>query len=134
MAGEGLPAHAVPDVPQLGGRVAGPRHEGPEVGAQGQAHHVARVAREGGRLLARLDVPQCTAQDIGRKTRPKGQLDMGVVHKGNRDRERERETERDLQRPRETERDRERQRKTETQRDRERHRHREIERGTETET
>ena len=79
MAGEGLPAHAVPDVPQLGGRIARPRHEGPEVGAQGQAHHVPRVAREDGRLLARLDVPQCTAQDMGGENKAQGTARYGGV-------------------------------------------------------
>ena len=32
VAGEGLPTHAVPDVPQLDGGVAGARHKGAEVG------------------------------------------------------------------------------------------------------
>lgn len=65
---EGLSAHAVPDVPQLGGGVAGPRHEGLVVGTQGQTHDVPRVAGEGGGLLARLDVPQRTSK---KKKNPK---------------------------------------------------------------
>lgn len=57
---EGLPAHAVPNVPQLGRRVAGSRHKGVEVGRQRQTHDVTGVAREHRGLLTRLDVPQCT--------------------------------------------------------------------------
>ena len=60
VACEGLPAHAVPDVPQFDRGVAGSRHKGAEVGRQGQAHDVAAVAREDRGLLTRLDVPQCT--------------------------------------------------------------------------
>lgn len=60
VACEGLPAHAVPDVPQLDRGVAGPRHKGAEVGRQGQTHDVTAVARENRGLLTRLDVPQCT--------------------------------------------------------------------------
>ena len=62
---EGLPAHAVPDIPQLGGRVTGPRHKGLEVRAEGQAHHVPRVARETGGHLASLDVPQSAESKSG---------------------------------------------------------------------
>lgn len=58
MAGERLLALAVADVPQLGGRIAGARHEGATVRRQRQRHHVAGVAHEAGRLLAGLDVPQ----------------------------------------------------------------------------
>lgn len=57
---EGLPAHAVPDVPQLDRGVAGPRDEGALIRGQGQAHDVAGVAREHRGLLTRLDVPQGT--------------------------------------------------------------------------
>lgn len=57
---EGLPAHAVPDVPQLDRSIAGPWHEGAQVRRQGQAHDVAGVAREHSGLLTRLDVPHRT--------------------------------------------------------------------------
>lgn len=63
VACEGLPAHAVPDVPQLDRGVAGSRHKGAEVGRQGQTHDVAAVARENCSLLTRLDVPQCTGAE-----------------------------------------------------------------------
>lgn len=62
VSGEGLPAHAVADVPQLGGGVAGSWDEGLVVWTERQAHHVPSVAGKGGGLLARLDVPQCTAR------------------------------------------------------------------------
>lgn len=60
VAGEGLSAHAVPNVPQLGRGVAGSGHKGLVVGAQRQTHDIACVASEGGGLLASLYVPQCT--------------------------------------------------------------------------
>lgn len=62
VSGEGLPAHAVADVPQLGGGVAGSWDEGLVVWTERQAHHVPSVAGKGGGLLARLYVPQCTAR------------------------------------------------------------------------
>lgn len=55
---EGLLALAVADVPQLGGGVAGARHEGALVGRQRQRHDVARVPRELAALLPRLNIPQ----------------------------------------------------------------------------
>lgn len=61
VSGERLSAHAVADVPQLGGGVTGSGHEGLEVWAQGQAHHITRVAGEAGGLLACFYVPECTA-------------------------------------------------------------------------
>lgn len=62
VARERLPAQAVADVPQLGRGVARARNEGPHVRAQRQAHDVARVAGECGRLLGGLDVPQRTSR------------------------------------------------------------------------
>lgn len=67
VACEGLPAHAVPDVPQLDRGVAGSRHEGAQVGRQGQTHDVAAVAREDRGLLTRLDVPQRTEGQRARR-------------------------------------------------------------------
>lgn len=63
---EGLPAHAVPDVPQFSRSVAGSRDEGTEVRRQGQTHDVTGVARENRGLLTRLNVPQC-AGDKGQR-------------------------------------------------------------------
>lgn len=60
VACEGLPAHAVPDVPQFDRGVAGPWHKGAEVWRQGQTHNVTGVACENRRLLTCLDIPQCT--------------------------------------------------------------------------
>lgn len=59
MAGEGLFAHAVANVPQFGGGVAGAGDERLEIGRQRQRHYVPRVPRERRALLPRLDVPQC---------------------------------------------------------------------------
>lgn len=72
MAREGLPAHAVPDIPQLDRGVAGSRHKCAEVGRQGQAHDVAGVAREHRGLLTRLNVPQCTGAQRQRELGEKG--------------------------------------------------------------
>lgn len=63
VAGERLLALPVPDVPQLGGRIAGARHERPAVRRQRQRHHVAGVAHERGGLLAGFNVPQ-TARHV----------------------------------------------------------------------
>lgn len=63
VAREGLPAHAVPDVPQFDWGVAGSRHKCTEVGRQGQAHDITGVARENRGLLTCLDVPQCTGTE-----------------------------------------------------------------------
>ncbi len=63
VACEGLPAHAVPDVPQFDRGVAGSRHKGAEVGRQGQTHDVAAVAGENRGLLTRLNVPQRTGAE-----------------------------------------------------------------------
>lgn len=65
MAGERLLALAVPDVPQLGGRVARAGDEGATVRRQRQRHHVAGVAHEGGGLLAGFDVPQAARHVAG---------------------------------------------------------------------
>lgn len=54
---ERLPAHAVPDVPELDGGVAGTRQEGVQVRRQRQTHDVSAVSRERSDLLPRLDVP-----------------------------------------------------------------------------
>lgn len=62
MAGEGLPAHAIADVPQFGGGVTSSRHKGFVVRAKRQTHHIPCVAREAGGLLTCLYVPQCTAR------------------------------------------------------------------------
>lgn len=62
VAREGLPAHAVPNVPQLGRGVTSSGHKGLEVWAERQTHHVPRVAGEAGGLLACFYVPQCTAR------------------------------------------------------------------------
>lgn len=62
MASEGLPAHAISNVPKLGGGITGTRNEGPGVRAERQTHHITGVAREGGGLLACFDVPQCTGE------------------------------------------------------------------------
>ena len=67
MASEGLSAHSFSDVPQLGGSVARPGHKQPGVGRQGQAHHVAGVPGEGGRLLAGLNVPQGAGEGESRE-------------------------------------------------------------------
>lgn len=58
VAGEGLSAHAFPDVPQLSRSVAGPRHEQTRVRGQRQRHHVTRVTCECGRLLPSLNIPE----------------------------------------------------------------------------
>lgn len=72
VAGEGLPAHALPHVPQLGRGVAGAGDEQSGVRGEGQAHHVPGVPRERGGLLARLDVPQSTgAGDTGQAESPR---------------------------------------------------------------
>jgi hypothetical protein len=62
VAGECLLAHSLTDVPQFGRGVAGARDECAHVRRQGQRHHVAGVAREGGHLLPRLNVPEGTAK------------------------------------------------------------------------
>lgn len=58
MAGECLPAHAFPHVPQLSRGVTGPRDEQPAVRSQREAHDISSVAGKCGRLLAGLDVPE----------------------------------------------------------------------------
>lgn len=62
MAGEGLSAHAVSNVPQLGGGVTGTRYEGLGVRAEWQTHHITGVACEVCGLLACFDIPQCTGE------------------------------------------------------------------------
>lgn len=62
MTGKGLSAHAVSDVPEFGGGVAGSRHEAPGIRAEREAHHVSAVAREDGGLLTGLYVPQSTGE------------------------------------------------------------------------
>lgn len=64
MPREGLPAHPVADVPQLRGGIAGSRHKRPHVWAQGEAHHIPGVPSERGGLLASLNVPQSTADEV----------------------------------------------------------------------
>lgn len=58
VAGEGLLAQALSDVPQFGGGVARPRHESSHVVRQRQRHHVAGVTQERGDLLAGFYVPE----------------------------------------------------------------------------
>lgn len=73
MSCEGLPAHAVSDVPQLDRSIASARDEGAHVGGQREGHDVPAVACEGGGLLARLDVPQGTGKEereAGSQARP----------------------------------------------------------------
>lgn len=67
--GEGLSAHSFSDVPELGGGVARPGHKQPRVGCKRQAHDIAGVAGERGRLLARLNVPESTGgrREAGRR-------------------------------------------------------------------
>lgn len=60
MAGEGLSAHAVSNIPQLGGGITGTWYEGLGVWAEWQTHHITCVACEVGGLLACFDIPQCT--------------------------------------------------------------------------
>lgn len=62
MAGESLSAHAVSNVPQLGGGITGAWNEGLGVRAEWQTHHITTVACEGVGLLAGFDIPQCTGE------------------------------------------------------------------------
>ena len=74
MAAEGLSAHAVSDVPKLRRGITRPRHKRVPVRAQRQTHDITRVTRETDGLLARLDIPQGTAQRGG------GALSVCVKH------------------------------------------------------
>lgn len=62
VSAERLFAGAVPQVPQLGQRVAGSGDESVHVLRQGQGHAVSNVVREDNLLLARLQVPQTAGQ------------------------------------------------------------------------
>ena len=69
--GEGLSAHSFSDVPELGGSVTRPGHKQPRVGRKRQAHDIASVAGERGRLHARLNVPESTEGRRGREKNKK---------------------------------------------------------------
>lgn len=78
VACEGLPAHAVSDVPQFDRGIAGSWHKCAEIGWQRQAHDVASMARENRGLLTRLDVPQCTGAEraeLGHRSDQKANVD-----------------------------------------------------------
>ena len=58
VAWEGLSAHTLSDVPQLGGEVARPGDELVEVRGHGKRHGIPQVTSEHRLLCAGLDVPQ----------------------------------------------------------------------------
>lgn len=65
VSGEGLLAGPVPHVPQLSQRVTGSGDEGVHVRGQSQGHAVSNVVGEDHLLLARLQVPQAAAGEVG---------------------------------------------------------------------
>lgn len=62
---ECLFALAIPDVPQFGQRVTGPRNEHLHIRGQSQAHTITHMVKIDNLLLARLYIPQCTRREQG---------------------------------------------------------------------